>query len=179
MESKQTRLRSALAELRATGLHELSDVRSGHSGMSDTYSTVDLVLVEDSPADAELCIRALRKHNLANSLLWVKDGVEALNVLLPSDGMKPTGGNRPKVVLLDLRLPKIDGLEVLRRLRADERTRTMPIVVLTSSKEDREVAASFNGGANSFVAKPVQFDEFVDTVARLGFYWLAINKPQS
>lgn len=99
------------------------------------------------------------------------------NVLLPSDGLKPIGGNRPKVVLLDLRLPKIDGLKVLRQLRADERTKTMPIVVLTSSREDRDIAESFQGGANSYVAKPVEFDAFVETVARLGFYWLAINKP--
>ena len=146
--------------------------------MLDPTTIVDVLLVEDNPTDAELCIRALKKHNLANRLRWVKDGAEALALLLPDDGVTGLiGDRRPKVVLLDLRLPKIDGLEVLRRLRADDRTRTVPVVVLTSSKEERDIIDSYHFGANSFIAKPVKFDEFVDTVGQLGLYWLVVNRP--
>jgi two-component system response regulator len=146
--------------------------------MPDPTTIVDVLLVEDNPTDAELCIRALKKHNMANRLRWVKDGAEALALLLPEDGATGlVGDNRPKVVLLDLRLPKVDGLEVLGRLRAEERTRTIPVVVLTSSKEERDIIDSYHFGANSFIAKPVKFDEFVDTVGRLGLYWLVVNRP--
>lgn len=146
--------------------------------MPEPTSVVDVLLVEDNPTDAELCIRALKKHNLANRLLWVKDGAAALDVLLPPPGMPiRVDGSRPKVVLLDLRLPKVDGVEVLRRLRADERTKTIPVVVLTSSKEDRDVAESYQLGANSFISKPVEFDKFADVVGQLGLYWLVVNRP--
>jgi len=146
--------------------------------MNGTEAPVEILLVEDTPADAELCIRSLRKHNLANRVLWVKDGAEAL------DSLYHTGSNAAitnldnlKVVLLDLRLPKIDGLEVLRRMRSDQRTKSIPIVILTSSKESSDIAKAYSLGANSFVRKPVEFDAFSETVAKLGFYWLLVNKP--
>ena len=137
-----------------------------------------ILLVEDNPADAELCIRALRKHNLANDLVWAKDGAEALDFLFQTDA---DGGNKAdsglKVILLDLRLPKIDGLEVARRIRADERTRKIPVVVLTSSQEDLDITESYAIGVNSFISKPVNFSDFSATVEKLGLYWLLINRP--
>ena len=145
--------------------------------MSDQHERVRILLVEDNPADAELCIRALRKHNLANELVWVKDGAEALDFLFETGAY--AGRKREdmlKVILLDLRLPKIDGLEVLRRIRADERTRKIPVVVLTSSQEDPDVIESYSIGANSFISKPVNFTNFADTVEKLGLYWLLINR---
>jgi CheY-like chemotaxis protein len=146
--------------------------------MSSAENEVEVLLVEDNPTDAELCIRALRKSNLANNLVWVKDGAEALDFLFA--GGAYTGRNvntPPKVVLLDLRLPKVDGMEVLRKVKADERTRAIPIVVLTSSKEDRDVAESYKFGVNSYISKPVEFDAFAKTVSELGLYWLLVNRP--
>ena len=141
-------------------------------------NTVEILLVEDNPTDAELCIRALKKHNLANRLEWVKDGAEALDFLFQRGayaGQNTRGA--PKVILLDLRLPKVDGLEVLREVKADERLRQIPVVVLTSSKEDRDVLESYKLNVNSFVSKPVEFDEFAKVVSDLGMYWLLINRP--
>jgi two-component system response regulator len=146
--------------------------------MSDHHGDVHILLVEDNPADAELCIRALRKHNFANELVWVKDGAEALDFLFATGayaGKERRDGLR--VILLDLRLPKIDGLEVLRRLRADAATRKIPVVVLTSSQEDPDVVESYELGANSYISKPVNFAEFSATVEKLGLYWLLINRP--
>ena len=145
--------------------------------MSEHTESVHILLVEDNPADAELCIRALRRHNLVNDLIWVKDGAEALDFLFCTGayaGRTGTGGL--KVILLDLRLPKIDGLEVLRRIRADERTRNIPVVVLTSSQEDPDVIASYALGVNSFISKPVNFKDFSATVEKLGLYWMLINR---
>ena len=139
---------------------------------------VEILLVEDNPTDAELTIRALKEHNLANSLVWVKDGAEALDFLFATGayvGRKIA--NEPKVVLLDLRLPKVDGMEVLRRLKADERMRRIPVVMLTSSTMDRDMAESYDLGVNSYITKPVEFDKFAKTVAELGLYWLLINQP--
>ncbi len=144
--------------------------------MANVNEHVEILLVEDNPTDAELCMRALRKHNLSNRLVWVKDGEEALDFLFER-GKYAGHDGRPKVVLLDLRLPKVDGIEVLRKVKADERLKAVPIVVLTSSKEDRDVIDSYALGANSFVSKPVEFSEFADAVARLGLYWLLVNKP--
>jgi CheY-like chemotaxis protein len=146
--------------------------------MTKQTEDVEILLVEDNPTDAELATLALKEHNLANKLVWVKDGAEALDFLFGTGAYanrKPE--NRPKVVLLDLRLPKIDGLEVLRRLKADERTRRIPVVVVTSSKEDRDVVASYDLGVNSYISKPVEFDEFSRVVSELGLYWLLINRP--
>ncbi|QKE41456.1 MAG: response regulator [Ferrovum myxofaciens] len=146
--------------------------------MSNTMVEVEILLVEDNPTDAELIIRALKKNNLANKLVWVKDGAEALDFLFATgsySGRQVT--NSPKVILLDLRLPKVDGMGVLRRVKNDERTRSIPVVVLTSSKEDRDVAESYQLGVNSYISKPVEFDEFAKMVSELGLYWLLVNHP--
>ena len=139
---------------------------------------VEILLVEDNPTDAELCIRALKKNNLANKLVWVKDGEEALDFIFA--GGKYTDRemeNKPKVMLLDLRLPKVDGMEVLRRVKSDERTRIIPVVVLTSSKEDRDITESYRLGVNSYISKPVEWEAFVSVISELGLYWLLLNKP--
>ena len=150
---------------------------SGENPCLSSPETVHILLVEDNPADAELCIRALRKHNLANELVWVKDGAEALDFLFHTGAYADGAENDAlKVILLDLRLPKVDGLEVLRRIRADERTMKIPVVVLTSSQEDPDVTESYSIGANSFISKPVNFGNFSDTVEKLGLYWLLINR---
>lgn len=146
--------------------------------MDDALKEVEVLLVEDNPTDAELCIRALKKNNLANKLVWVKDGAEALDFIFAKGAYSGRNGlTVPKVILLDLRLPKVDGMEVLRQIKADQRTRTIPVVVLTSSKEDRDVAQSYQLGVNSFISKPVEFDEFARTVSELGLYWLLMNHP--
>ncbi len=146
--------------------------------MDDAVKEVEILLVEDNPSDAELCIRALKKSNLANKLVWVKDGAEALEFVFGTGAYSGRQvANGPKVILLDLRLPKVDGMEVLRRVKTDERTKTIPVVVLTSSKEDRDVAESYKLGVNSYISKPVEFDEFAKTVSELGLYWLLVNHP--
>lgn len=141
------------------------------------HDEVEILLVEDNPTDAELTIEALREGGLANYLIWVKDGAEALDFVF---GRGAYAGRSldavPKVIMLDLRLPKVDGLEVLKVLKTDPNTRTIPVVVLTSSKEDRDVAKSYQLGVNSFVSKPVEFDEFAKVVAHLGLYWLLVNR---
>ena len=144
--------------------------------MPEPSTNVDVLLVEDNPTDAELCIRALTKHNLAHKLLWVKDGAEALNYLFKTGAYAGQLNNKLKVVLLDLRLPKVDGLEVLRRVKTDEHTRHVPVAVLTSSKEDRDIAEAYRLGANSFITKPVEFHAFFETIGHLGLYWLVVNK---
>ncbi len=138
-----------------------------------------ILLVEDNPRDAELAIRALRKRNLANDLVHVKDGQEALDWLFGTGAYLGRDTNHhPKVVLLDLKLPKLDGLEVLRAMRADERTRTVPVVVLTSSRVEQDVVTSYALGVNSYIVKPVDFEKFSSAVAEAGQYWLLLNhKP--
>lgn len=146
--------------------------------MTNLKDEVEILLVEDNPTDAELATLALQERNLANKLVWVKDGAEALDFIFATGAYSGRNiENPPKVVLLDLRLPKVDGLEVLRRIKADERTKHIPVVVLTSSKEDRDVVDSYNLGVNSYISKPVDFDEFSKVVSELGFYWLMINRP--
>ncbi len=146
--------------------------------MANSHDPVEILLVEDNATDAELCIRSLRTHNLTNDLFWAKDGAEALDFLFARGGFAGRDiGRRPKVVLLDLRLPKVDGIEVLRQLKSDQRLKDIPVVVLTSSQEDRDIAQCYKFGANSFVSKPVEFAAFADTVARLGLYWVLVNKP--
>lgn len=137
-----------------------------------------ILLVEDSPRDEELALRSLRKSNIQNRVVVVRDGAEALDFLSARGahaGRDP--GELPTVVLLDIKLPKIDGLEVLRRIRAEERTRLLPVVILTSSKEDRDRLEGYTSGANSYVRKPIEFAEFADAVRRLGLYWLILNEP--
>lgn len=142
--------------------------------MHDTV--VDILLVEDNPDDAELALRALGKHHLANRVEWVKDGAAALDFLFRRGDYASVPNGNPRVVLLDLRLPKVDGIEVLKQIRACESTRYVPVVVLTSSQEERDLVATYRLGVNSFVSKPVAFDEFARTVAELGMYWMLINR---
>ncbi len=138
---------------------------------------VEILLVEDNMRDAELTQRALRTHNLANHVVHVKDGQEALDWLFGPALMTGRDVNHgPKVVLLDLKLPKVDGLEVLRAMKADARTRMIPVVVLTSSAEESDVVESYRLGVNSYIVKPVDFEKFSSAVAEAGHYWLLINK---
>jgi len=139
---------------------------------------VDILLVEDNPRDAELTIRALRKSNLANRLITVEDGAEALDFIF-CRGKYATrdSGHPPKVILLDLKLPKVSGLDVLRALKQDDRTRAIPVVVVTSSREDPDIKTAYGLGANSYVVKPVDFDAFAEAVSSLGLYWLLVNQP--
>ncbi|MCC6662782.1 MAG: response regulator [Sorangiineae bacterium PRO1] len=137
-----------------------------------------ILLVEDNPDDEALALRAFRKQGLSNHVVVARDGVEALDYLLSTGahaGRSPDGD--PAVVLLDLKLPKIDGLEVLRRLRADPSARFTPVVVLTSSSEEQDLVQSYELGANAYVRKPVDFEQFVDAVRELGLFWLVLNKP--
>lgn len=139
---------------------------------------VEILLVEDNENDAELTLRALKKRNLANRIRWVKDGAAALDYFFgPDPAAALTVLQQPKLVLLDLKLPKVDGLEVLRRLKADERTKAIPVVVMTSSNQEPDIAQCYQLGANSYIVKPVEFDGFSETVAQLGMYWLLLNQP--
>jgi two-component system response regulator len=142
--------------------------------MSERY----ILLVEDNPDDEELTLLSLRKNNLAHDIVVVRDGVEAIEFLF---GTGQYAGRditqAPTVILLDLKLPKLDGLGVLKRLRNDDRTRNLPVVVLTSSSQDADVLASYNLGANSYVRKPVEFGAFVEAVSNLGLYWVLLNRP--
>lgn len=141
-------------------------------------SAVEILLVEDNPNDVELTLRALKKNNLANRVVVVKDGAEALDFIFATgDYSERDILNAPKVVFLDLKLPKVDGLEVLRRMKSDERTSKIPVVVLTSSQEDRDIVESYKLGVNSYVTKPVDFDQFISSVQEIGLYWLIVNKP--
>lgn len=138
---------------------------------------VDILLVEDSPQDAELTIRALQKRNLANKLHLVEDGAEALDFVFGRGAYaKRDVAWPPKVILLDLKLPKVSGLDVLRAFKADDRTRSIPVVIVTSSREDPDIQTAYALGANSYVVKPVDFDAFLDAMSHLGFYWLLLNQ---
>ncbi len=136
-----------------------------------------ILIVEDNADDETLILRALRKSNVANEIVVVRDGAEALDCLFGEGPYQGRGMIRPTVILLDLKLPKIDGLEVLRRLRADDRTKCLPVVVLTSSDEQEDKVRSYALGANSYVRKPVEFGSFSDAVNQLGLYWLLLNEP--
>ncbi len=137
-----------------------------------------ILMVEDNPQDEKLMLRALSKVNLANQVDVVRDGQQALDYLFrEGEFVGREGGDLPALVLLDIGLPRVSGLEVLKRLRDDPRTRLQPVVILTSSDEERDRLASYKDGANSFVRKPLDFTEFAETVARLGIYWMAVNKP--
>jgi CheY-like chemotaxis protein len=142
-----------------------------------TLEDVEILLVEDNPNDVELTMRALQKQNLAGKVFVVKDGAEALEFIFATGAFAERKiENRPKVVLLDLKLPKIDGIEVLRRIKSDERTKHTPVVMLTSSQEERDVLDSYNLGVNSYIVKPVDFSNFVHAVSELGVYWGLLNK---
>jgi two-component system response regulator len=137
---------------------------------------VEILLVEDNKTDAELTLRALKKNNLANNVVWVRDGAEALDFLFQTGAHAHRRNGMPRLVLLDLKLPKVDGIEVLRRIKSDARTRALPVVMVTSSAEERDIVESYKIGVNSYLVKPVDFSQFVDVVAHAGLYWAVLNK---
>ena len=145
--------------------------------MNEHIHNIEIILVEDSVEDADLIIRSLKKNNLSNSVIHLKDGAEALDFMFAKGEFASRNiMDKPKVVLLDLKMPKVDGLQVLRELKADPRTRSIPVVIMTSSREDRDVIESHELGVNSYVVKPVSFENFAKAVADLGLYWLMINQ---
>jgi two-component system, response regulator len=145
----------------------------------DQFEEVEILLVEDNALDAELTIRALKNGGLANKLLWVKDGQEALDYLFRHGSYAERADTVPRLVLLDLKMPKVDGIEVLKAVKAEERTKRIPVVVMTSSQEERDVAQSYDLGVNSYVVKPVDFNALADLARQAGYYWLAINRTPS
>ena len=139
---------------------------------------VDILLVEDRPEDAELAIMALSENNLSNRLKWVKDGQEALDFLFAENEYSERENcSRPKLVLLDLKMPKVGGLEVLKKIRNHSELNTLPVVVLTTSKEERDIVEAYDLGVNSYIVKPVDFEGFMKSINELGFYWLVLNEP--
>ena len=141
-------------------------------------SEVEILLVEDNPNDAELTIRALKKNNFINAVIHLKDGAEALDFIFCEGAYSGRNiNNKPKAILLDLKMPKVNGIEVLQRVRADERTKQIPVVVLTSSNEDPDVKACYELGVNSYIVKPVGFENFTKAVTELGMYWVLLNQP--
>ena len=139
---------------------------------------VEILLVEDNPSDMELTLHVLTRNKLANHIEVVRDGAEALEFIFCTGKYADRKmENGPKVILLDLKLPKVDGLEVLRRVKADPRTKRIPVVVLTSSREERDIVESYQLGVNSYITKPVDFDQFTEAVRHLGYYWLLLNQP--
>jgi len=141
-------------------------------------NAVEILLVEDNPQDVEMTLRAFRKRNLTNKVHVVNDGEEALEYIFANGSYAHRDiRHQPRIILLDLKLPKVDGLEVLRQVKSDERTRTIPVVVLTSSREEQDVVESYKLGVNSYIVKPVDFDKFLDSVGELGLYWMLLNEP--
>lgn len=140
------------------------------------FEYVDILLVEDNPTDAELAIRALRKKNLANNLVWVRDGSEALDYVFCKGQYEGRNNGTPKLILLDLKLPKVDGIEVLRKIKADPDSSSVPVVMLTSSQEERDIVDSYKLGVNSYIVKPVDFEKFLEMVSQVGLYWSLVNK---
>ncbi len=141
-------------------------------------SEVEILLVEDNPDDAELALHALRREKLANKIHVARDGEEALEFIFCTGAFAQRSfAQPPKLILLDLKLPKVDGMEVLKRLKSDPRTRTIPVVIMTSSKEERDLVNGYGLGANSYIQKPVDFDQFRATVKQVGMYWLVTNQP--
>jgi two-component system, response regulator len=137
---------------------------------------VDILLAEDSDTDGEMTLRALRKKGIANNLTWVRDGEEALDFIYHRGNYAERSNRHPKLVLLDLKMPRVDGIDVLRQIKADPNTKSIPVVVLTSSAQDRDVIDSYQLGVNSYIVKPVDFDQFFEVVSTLGLYWAVMNK---
>ena len=142
----------------------------------EQFEEVEILLVEDNALDAELTMRALKEGGLANRLLWVKDGQQALDFLFREGDYANRADTIPRLVLLDLKMPKVDGIEVLKTVKSDERTRRIPVVIMTSSQEERDVAQSYDLGVNSYVVKPVEFGAFAEAVAKIGLYWMMVNR---
>ena len=142
----------------------------------DDFEAVEILLVEDSDADAELITRALRKSNLVNKVVRLRDGVEALEFVFRQGPYRQRGGGQPRLILLDLKMPRLGGIEVLRRLKADEGTKVIPVVVLTSSAEEQDVLDSYKLGVNSYLVKPVEFSAFTTVINQTGLYWAVMNR---
>lgn len=140
------------------------------------YQQIDILYAEDNPADAELTLYTLKTRNIANNIVWVRDGVEALDFLKRRGRYASRVGGMPKMVLLDLKMPKLDGVDVLKALKADESTRGLPVVIMTSSHEEADLVKSYKLGVNSYVVKPVDFDKFAEMVTEVGLYWMVCNK---
>jgi len=145
----------------------------------NSYEQVEILLVDDSAIDAELAMRGLEKHNLANKVVWVQDGEKALDYVYRRGEFEGRTGSGPRMILLDLKMPKIDGIEVTKILKGDETTRHIPIIVMTSSEEERDISRSYSFGANSYIVKPLDFEALADVASQAGFYWLAINRSPS
>jgi two-component system response regulator len=141
-----------------------------------TYQQVEILLVEDSSADAEMTQRTLKRRGIANNIDWVHDGVEALDYLFREGAYADRDPGHPKLVLLDLKMPRLDGLQVLERMKRDDRTKSIPVVMMTSSREEGDLITSYQLGVNSFIVKPVDFNEFAETVAQVGMYWMIANE---
>jgi CheY-like chemotaxis protein len=142
----------------------------------NSYQHVEILLVEDSAADAEMTQRTLKKRGIANDIAWVRDGVEALEFLFCEGAYVDRPVGYPKLVMLDLKMPRMDGLQVLEKMKQDERTRAIPVVMMTSSREEGDMLNSYHLGVNSYIVKPVSFDEFAETVAQVGMYWMIANQ---
>ena len=142
----------------------------------DDFETVEILLVEDSDADAELIIRALRKSNLVNKVVRLRDGVEAIEFVFREGAFSRRGSGQPRLILLDLKMPRMGGIDVLRRLKADEQTKLIPVVVLTSSAEEQDVLTSYKLGVNSYLVKPVEFSAFTSVITQTGLYWAVMNR---
>jgi len=138
---------------------------------------VEILLVEDSPLDAELTLRGLRAEKLANNIVWLKDGQQALDYLFRQGEYANRGSSTPRLVLLDLKMPKVDGIEVLRAIKKHDATKRIPVVIMTSSQEENDIAQSYDLGVNSYVVKPIEFGALAQVARSAGFYWLAINRP--
>lgn len=143
------------------------------------HEPIEIVLAEDNSADAELALRALRDRRVANTVVWLKDGGEVLDYVFCRAAYSGRATGNPRLVLLDLKMPKVDGLEVLKALKSDESTRAIPVVVMTSSREERDLVETYRLGVNSYIVKPVDFEQFVAVVASAGYYWSVVNKIPS
>lgn len=148
---------------------------------SEPHDDVEILYAEDNAADAEMTIRAFKRHGLANKLVWVEDGEQALDYLFRRGAYasRAPHARQPKLVLLDLKMPKVDGVEVLRVIRATADIRSLPVVMLTSSAEESDIVATYDLGISSYIVKPIEFDRFVSEVSKVGYYWLAVNKVPS
>lgn len=140
------------------------------------YEHVEILLVDDSPLDAELAIRGLKGHHLANNVVWVKDGEQALDYVYRRGQFEGRSSAGPRLILLDLKMPKVDGIEVTRTIKSDPKLRHIPIVIMTSSKEERDISESYSLGANSYIVKPLDFEALANVASQAGYYWLAVNR---